>query len=428
MNAPEFTVRTFQNEYLPVGGREVNAVITVTSAGGSPADAADGEGAGEIIIIDRSGSMSGANIAEARRAAAAAVDVIRDGVGFAIVAGTSTARPVYPDDGRLAVAASDTRAAAQQAISRVKAGGGTAIGSWLRLAHHIFSTRPAALQHAILLTDGINGERPKQLDAAIRLCEGVFSCDCRGVGTGWRVAELRKISAALLGTVGIVAEPAGLAADFETIMRTAMGKEVADVMLRVRVPQTARVRFVKQTAPAIEDLTGRRAEAGPQAGDYPTGAWGGQESRDYHIGVEVQPAAVGQEMQAARISLVRDSPSGPEVLGQEMIKAIWTDNEEWSTRIDPRVAKATGQTELADAIGEGLAARRAGDLPTATAKLGRAVALAHASGQEETAQLLARVVDVVDPVTGTVQLKPKVRDVDEMTLDVESTKTVRVKK
>ena len=206
------------------------------------------------------------------------------------------------------------------------------------------------------------------------------------------------------------------------------GLEVADVMLRVRVPQTARVRFVKQTAPTIEDLTGRRTEAGPQAGDYPTGAWGGQESRDYHLCVEVLAATVGQVMQAARVSLVLSSPSGTEVLGQEMIKAMWTDNEEWSTRIDPRVAKATGQTELAAAIQEGLAARRAGDPQTATARLGRAVALAHASGQEETAQLLTRVVDVVDPVTGTVRLKPKVRDVDEMTLDVESTKTVRVKR
>jgi hypothetical protein len=88
----------------------------------------------------------------------------------------------------------------------------------------------------------------------------------------------------------------------------------------------------------------------------------------------------------------------------------------------------TGQTELADAIQDGLAARRAGDLETATARLGRAVALAHAAGEEETARLLAGVVDVVDPVTGTVQLKAKVRDVDEMTLDVESTKTVRVKR
>jgi hypothetical protein len=430
MNAPEFFLEIFQNEFLPVGAREVNAVITVRSAGGPdrPADAAGAEGAAEIIIIDRSGSMSGSKIVEARRAAAAAVDVIRDGAGFAVVAGTSTAKPVYPDDGSLAIATTSTRAAAQKAIGRVKAGGRTAIGSWLRLAHHIFGTRPAALRHAILLTDGINGERPRQLDAAISLCEGVFSCDCRGVGTGWRVPELRKISTALLGTVGIVAEPDGLAADFEAIMQAAMGKEVADVMLRVRVPQTARVRFVKQTEPAAEDLTGRRAEAGPQTSDYPTGAWSGQESRDYHVCVEVEPAGIRQEMQAARVSLVRGAPSGPEVLGQGMIKATWTDNEELSTKIDPRVAKATGQTELADVIQDGLAARRAGDLETATAKLGRAVALAHASGQEETARLLARVVDVVDPVTGTIQLKAKVRDVDEMTLDVESTKTVRVKR
>jgi hypothetical protein len=77
-------------------------------------------------------------------------------------------------------------------------------------------------------------------------------------------------------------------------------------------------------------------------------------------------------------------------------------------------------------------ARRAGDLETATAKLGRAVALAHESahesGQEDTARLLARVVDVVDPVTGTIRLKAKVRDVDEMTLDVASTRIVRVRK
>jgi len=69
----------------------------------------------------------------------------------------------------------------------------------------------------------------------------------------------------------------------------------------------------------------------------------------------------------------------------------------------------------------------AGRLP-ATAKLGRAVALAHQSGNEDTARLLAKVVDVVDAETGTVRLKNKVEDVDEMALDTRSTKTVRVKK
>jgi hypothetical protein len=42
MGVPEFTVDVFQNEYLPAGGHEVNAVLTVTSAysaaDGPPAD------------------------------------------------------------------------------------------------------------------------------------------------------------------------------------------------------------------------------------------------------------------------------------------------------------------------------------------------------------------------------------------------------
>jgi hypothetical protein len=38
------------------------------------------------------------------------------------------------------------------------------------------------------------------------------------------------------------------------------------------------------------------------------------------------------------------------------------------------------------------------------------------------------VVDVVDEATGTVKLKKKVADEDEMALDTRSTKTVRVRK
>ena len=91
--------------------------------------------------------------------------------------------------------------------------------------------------------------RPSELAAAIGLCEGVFRCDCRGVGTDWEVSELRKISTALLGTVDIVPDPAGLAADFQEMMRGAMSKQLPDVLLRVWTPQQAAVRFVKQVAP-----------------------------------------------------------------------------------------------------------------------------------------------------------------------------------
>jgi hypothetical protein len=117
-----------------------------------------------------------------------------------------------------------------------------------------------------------------------------------------------------------------------------------------------------------------------------------------------------------------------EILGQGLVKAVWTDDMVLSTRINPEVAHYTGQAELADVIQEGLEARKTGDLDTATAKLGRAVALATKSGNADTAELLAKVVDIDDPVTGTVRLKAKVSDVDTMTLDTRSTKTSRVRK
>jgi hypothetical protein len=200
------------------------------------------------------------------------------------------------------------------------------------------------------------------------------------------------------------------------------------VALRIWTPQHASIQFVKQVAPTVADLTDRRAPSGPQAGDYPTGAWGSGESRDYHLCVRVAaPGAVGQEMLAARVSLVTAAPFEA-VMGQGLVRAIWTDDEALSTRINSHIAHYTGQAELAQAIQEGLEARKQGDEETATAKLGRAVALAQQSGNEDTAKLLAKVVDVVDAATGAVRLKQKVEDADEMALDTRSTKTVRTRK
>ncbi len=431
MSQPDFTVDIYQNEYLQEGGQDVNAIVTVTSPDtASPASAGD-PGSAEIIIIDCSGSMGDpwTKIAEARAATSAAVDVIRDGVAFAVIAGNSAARPVFPPDGTLAVASPQTRQMAKQAVTGLRPDGGTAIGQWLRLAQRMFGSHPAALRHAILLTDGKNQhEQPAALDAAIGQCEGAFSCDCRGVGADWEVGEIRRISTALLGSVDIVPDPSGLTADFAAMMQNAMGKQVAGVALRIWTPQHASIRFVKQVAPTVADLTGRRAQSGPQAGDYPTGAWGASESRDYHLCVRVTPAGVGQEMLAARVSLVAESPSGPEVLGQGLVRAIWTGDEALSTRINAHVAHYTGQAELAQAIQEGLEARKQGDDGVAAAKLGRAVALADRSGNAGTAALLAKVVDVVDAPTGTVRLKKKVEDIDEMALDTRSTVTVRTRK
>jgi hypothetical protein len=59
-----------------------------------------------------------------------------------------------------------------------------------------------------------------------------------------------------------------LAADFEAMMQASIAKEVSDVAPRVWTPQRARVRFGKQVAPTVEDLTGQRAVAYAHGQDH----------------------------------------------------------------------------------------------------------------------------------------------------------------
>ncbi|MCX2969949.1 MULTISPECIES: VWA domain-containing protein [Streptomyces] len=437
---PRFSVEVHQNPYLPRGGREVDAVVTVTAAGGGlpvPAPGADpgadsaAPRAAVVLMVDCSGSMDHPpeKTRHAREATAAAVDAVRDGVAFAVVAGTHRAREVYPGGGALAVADPVTRAAAKRALDGLTPDGGTAIGTWLRLAGALLDASGAAVRHGILLTDGRNEhEEPEHLRAALAECAGRFTCDARGVGTDWEVAEVTGVATALLGTADIVADSAGLADDFRAMMTAAMGKETADVALRLWTPAGAEIDFVRQVAPTVTDLTGRRTPAGPRAGDYPTGSWG-DESRDYHVRVRVPAAEVGREMLAARASVVATRPDGTAgVLGQGLVRAVWTDDAAASAAIDRQVAHYTGQAELARAVQQGLDARKAGDEDGATARLGRAVQLAAALGNADTAKLLAKVVDVVDEASGTVRLKGTVAAADAMTLETRSTRTVRVRR
>jgi hypothetical protein len=415
-----YTAEAFQNEFLALGATEVNAIVTVASSGAEGGRRT--AGATEIIIVDCSGSMQAeGRMVAARQAAKAAVNCIDDGVRFAIIAGVSTAQQLFPAPGQLAVSTAETRAQAISAIDRLQANGGTAMGAWLKLAGQLFAQRPGDITHAILLTDGENGEYKGYLEGVLQELGGTFTCDCRGVGTNWTVSELRKIAAALLGTVDIVARPQDLAEAFEQMMTAAMGKTSADVQLKVWTPVNSTVRFVKQVEPQVADLTGKRVEDGPRAGRYPLGSWG-SESRDYHVCVDVAAGAAGDEMLAARVSVVE----GDTVLAQTLVRAVWTEDAALSTRINRQVAHYTGQAELADAIQEGIEARKAGDDRTATLKFGRAAQLAHESGNTATEELLATVVDIEDAATGTVRLRRKVEAADEMALDTRSTKTVRV--
>ena len=339
-----------------------------------------------------------------------------------MIAGSNSAWEVYPRHGRLAVASEETRAAAAQAVRELDPRGGTAIGTWLQLANDLFAAYPDAIRHAILLTDGRNEhESPEAFAAAIKTCEGNFVCDCRGVGEGWSVAELRQVGSALLGTVEYIREPADMAADFAATMRSSLSKATNDVQVRVWTPQGATVRYFQQVTPTIEDLTGRRRDVNERTGEYPTPPWG-DEQREYQFSIAVPAREVGEEMLAARVSLVVDD----EVLTEAQIKAVWTDEEARHTTKNAKVEQYRQEIDKARTIDEGMQALEHGDTDVATAKLRQAYELAKATDDDAKLELIQQIVDV-DEKTDRITIKPEYDAGDALDLHSSSRRPTRTR-
>lgn len=426
----EYRATTYQNELLPEGAADMTAVVEISKTGGTAAAASPQGTRAEIILIDTSGSMGGRGVAAAAEAAIAAIGEMPDGTMLGIVDGKTSGLIIFPPAEKrpttpqlVALDAAGRRRAAD-ALHRLKASGGTAMGSWLESALSLFHTSPeTSYRHVILLTDGRNeGESDAQLAATVNRCKGVFQCDCRGVGDEWEVAQLRSISSGLLGTTDTVPSTDQLPAMFAEMMRGSTARASESVQLNVWAPQGAQVAAVRQVSPDINDLSGLRSTVSELVGSYPTGAWA-DETRRYLLHIRLAPRAIGQEQLAARVQVVVDG----EVAVQSLVKAQWSSDGSRTAQIDPVVAQHTGQVELAASIQEGLAAKAAGDDERATLKLGRAVQLALQAGNEEITDRLRKVVHIEDAETGTVRLRRDTARLDEVLLDTDSTKTIRTR-
>ena len=257
----DWKTEVFENEYLADGATDVHAIVSITCSGAGTAGQSGGAPPRSSSSTRRARCRRRRpRSSRARRAATAAIDEIVDGTWFAVIAGDSAAQMVYPShpgmtrmDAATRARGEDGGAGSQPAVAR-RSGRGSAAT--------LFASVESTQRHAILLTDGKNESEPtcRAASSAVEAAQGVFQCDCRGVGADWDVNELRDISSALLGTVDIIPEPEHMADDFRQMMRTSMGRGVADATLRVWAPQGAEVEFVRQVAPTIEDLSDRAVQ------------------------------------------------------------------------------------------------------------------------------------------------------------------------
>lgn len=325
---------------LPAGSSDLDLHLTVStrSPGGATALARPGR-RGLVLLVGCGPSMRQppAKLAAARAAVARVIGWLPDGVRFAVVAGTGQAAMVYPAHHGLAVASPATRAAAAGAVESMDTGDGVAFGPWLRAAGDLLSD--ADLGHAILLTDSRDtGETPADLAGVLSAVQGRFSCDCRGLGTDWEIAELRRIATALAGTLDIIPDPAGLADDLMAMATAWMGKTVANPVLRLWTPD-GQIRALQQVSPTVEDLSATVITSGPDTHDYPLGVWG-VESRDYRLAVSLPSRRPGIMAVAVQAGILHAGPAGDdELVTQTVICARWTADEALRVRLSQKASR-----------------------------------------------------------------------------------------
>ncbi|WP_410676370.1 VWA domain-containing protein [Amycolatopsis sp. cmx-4-68] len=417
---PSFTLQLSQNKYLAPSDDRMDVVVTVR-AGDVGAAAAGPPQTAELLLVDCSSSMDWppTKIEAARHACRVAVDCLRDGVLFGVVECTGRARLVYPPGPELAVAGARTRQEAKRAVSGLIAGGGTAMSTWLDLARDLFAGTPAAIRHAVLLTDGKNeSDRMGALDAALGRCRGEFACDARGIGDDWEPRDLQRIASVLRGGADAVLEDAELAVDFRRLVEQAMGRTVPDLRLRLTTMPYSRLRFVKQVFPTEVELTAQvRAREG-RVLELPTGAWG-DELREYHLCLDVVAAELTRYEDRLLGTVALFEGADDEVGEPQAVVGYLTDDLALSGVPDDDVARVTGQAELGRAVRAGWDAFERDDRTEAAREWGTAFRLATELGNGEILKRLGRLMDVRED--GVVAIKDGVRPRDGFSLVLGST-------
>ncbi|MFF4401804.1 VWA domain-containing protein [Streptomyces sp. NPDC001480] len=410
---------------LPFDEGRADALITVTAHSADGA-APQAPSAG-ILIMDRSLSMSGRKLDEAKRAMCAAIDALRDGTHLGIIAGNHKAEVIFPATGGLARVDARAREDAKLRVLGQLAEGGTAIGQWLDRARRLFASvdSPGTVRHAVLYTDGKDEhETPEQLEDILTSCVDRFVCHARGLGDEWRFTELLRIPEALHGTAEAVVTISDLAEDFTRLMREAQRIVVPRVYLGLRLNSRFQLAFVRQTRPVEAELTARQQRDGET--HVPLGSWP-PETRQYQVSLRFDPDSltVDELLRAARVTLHAEFPDGTRrpcsETGAMAVRRRSTPG--FGIARSPDLTRVENERELGMAMRACADAHLRGDLDRADRELRLAIGLAESLRDTTRLRLLRAVA--VDGPDGRPRVRRDVSRGEMLGIGVDSTKTVR---
>jgi Ca-activated chloride channel homolog len=229
----ELSARLATRRILP-GEQQQNVAVTITTSGPA-APSADRPPLSLAIVIDRSGSMSGAPIENAKAAALSMLRQLDSRDAFSVVSYSSTARTVLV----MQHATEASKAAAQAAIETIDAGGGTCISCGLEAGAAEVARSPVAggLRRMLLISDGQANagvyDRDELAGLAGRTAAGGVSISTAGVGLDFDETTMRRLAEVGRGNYYFVEDTIALSTMFGHELGTLSQTMAADVQLRV---------------------------------------------------------------------------------------------------------------------------------------------------------------------------------------------------
>lgn len=233
------------NEYVLIGAEDEALYLQVTvgarefvSASRAPLNIA--------IVIDRSGSMSGSKIKDARAAASWLVEHLSDGDKVAIV---SYSNDVWLEVPSLTVSP-EGRSIAQDAIDRIRTGGNTFLSGGLEagFAEAKKHYDPEFLNRVVLLSDGLANAGITATEPLSRIADRVreegISTTTMGVGIDYNEDLMAALAVYGGGNVYFVEDSESLAAVFSDELASLGSTVLRDTVLILELPADVEVERV----------------------------------------------------------------------------------------------------------------------------------------------------------------------------------------
>jgi len=210
-----------------------------------------------VVVLDRSGSMKGRKITDARRAVLRLMDTLSPQDRLALVAYDNTAAPL---SGLLPMTASNRRELAT-VISGIQPGGGTNLGGGLAAGLAIFSATAPGEQHRklILISDGLANQGITDPQALGRMAAKDLAQDwvvsTVGVGNDFNEHLMTTLADHGAGNYYYLENPAAFAAVFEREYHHAAAAAASGVA--ISIPVHKGIRLIDAGGYPIENKDGR---------------------------------------------------------------------------------------------------------------------------------------------------------------------------